>query len=1049
MKKFLSLALALVMTMSLVTISASASFSDDASITYEEAVDVMYAMEIISGYTDGSFDPTATLTRGAACKIICNLILGPTTAGALGADAAVFPDVSADHVFAGYIAYCAKEGIVSGYSNGYFYPSNEVTGFQFMKMLLGALGYDSTIEGFTGDNWSVSVAKLAVSMGLEDGNEDYVGSVALTREEACLYALNTLEATMVEYDSTTSIVVGDISISTSSTYSKVTNEKSDDYRGSDDGDLYMQFCEEYFTKLEKTVDDTDAFGRPAVTWEYDGDDIGTYVDYDNLVESFVGNTTKDDIFEAITEDVYDDLDQSDDEENYLTVYIDGYLIDEDDFDIDDFVKEDSSTKVALRGSNTDVFVDDDDNVTICIINTYLVEAADDYDDDDEELDIDEVDDNYYADFISTKYASIFDGSDDSDYSDSLQSSIDNDDVYVEDFEDGDYILVTISKGDIQTAVLAETITGEVTTYTSGTSVSVDGSKYYYSANCEDTTASFDVGEDATLVLDEQGNVIYVDEAVVAADRYVFVDEFDTNENFSSTTYYAAAYFADGTYAEIELDEVYDDDADDEFDDEDDANTNYSKQWYAYTTNSDGTYDLCEVEDDYMDDDGNVVLYHATSASSEYLVQNGTVQFAKDATIDGSNIIRGDSDTLFVIVDEDGDVFVYTGISNVPDIDGKGELWALMDGSYAAFVFVDASEADIDGSGNSASDYMFVLDYDGKTVDSNNDTVYEYTVLLDGEETDIISEISLTVGMLYGGLEETSDGYFSDADRIYNDPSDGEYVLTLNGSEIDYSGDVIEVSNYDDYDFYAGSDAELFMIVGDGVDELLDDDNADYEVSTYSSAKNLSKAMDDYYAIGTLYVVADDDDSETIVSLYLYVSDVTSDKADANSDSAPADITITVDGDEVTDFDEEDTIADLDLENDGTYVYVQDGDDAEVGYYAVDSDEELVDGYTYTSGYVAVTLDADGDVSASSKNWLVEAEDYVLYDATSINFKLTVAASIVSLSELKVEITDGAENLTGAATTTHSYDAATEIDVDFDADKSGDDIVIKISFTAAS
>ena len=85
MKKFLSLVLALVMTMSLVTVSAGAKdFSDSTKIQYKEAVDVMSAVNVISGYAEGDFRPTATLTRGAAAKIICNLILGPTTAGASG-----------------------------------------------------------------------------------------------------------------------------------------------------------------------------------------------------------------------------------------------------------------------------------------------------------------------------------------------------------------------------------------------------------------------------------------------------------------------------------------------------------------------------------------------------------------------------------------------------------------------------------------------------------------------------------------------------------------------------------------------------------------------------------------------------------------------------------------------------------------------------------------------------------------------------------------------------------------------------------------------------
>ena len=89
MKKFLSLVLALVMTMSLVTVSAGAKdFTDASKITYDEAVAVMSAAKVIDGYAEGDFRPTNTLTRGAAAKIICNLILGPTTASALVADAA-------------------------------------------------------------------------------------------------------------------------------------------------------------------------------------------------------------------------------------------------------------------------------------------------------------------------------------------------------------------------------------------------------------------------------------------------------------------------------------------------------------------------------------------------------------------------------------------------------------------------------------------------------------------------------------------------------------------------------------------------------------------------------------------------------------------------------------------------------------------------------------------------------------------------------------------------------------------------------------------------
>ena len=224
MKKFLSLVLALVMTMSLVTVSAGAKdFTDDSEITYKEAVDVISALGVVDGYSDGDFRPDDVLTRGAAAKIICNLILGPTTASALAASTAPFKDVPVTNTFAGYITYCSQQGIISGYADGTFRPTGTLSGNAFMKMLLGALGYDSSIEGYTGANWQVSVIKQASGIGLDDGNDEFVGSQAVTRQEAALYAFNMLQATMVEYDKKDTIVVGGVEITSTSTRKEVEN----------------------------------------------------------------------------------------------------------------------------------------------------------------------------------------------------------------------------------------------------------------------------------------------------------------------------------------------------------------------------------------------------------------------------------------------------------------------------------------------------------------------------------------------------------------------------------------------------------------------------------------------------------------------------------------------------------------------------------------------------------------------------------------------------------------------------------------------------------
>ena len=184
MKKFLSLVLALIMTMSLVTISAGATeyrdLTDKDEIQYEEAVAVLNRIGVITGYEDGSFRPETELTRGAAAKIIVSLMIGPDAASALPNNASPYPDVPAGHTFAGVISFCKTSKIISGYGDGTFRPQGTLTGYAFAKMLLGALGYSSDYEGFTGPGWNMKVAKLGGEAGLFD-RISFNGNATVTR----------------------------------------------------------------------------------------------------------------------------------------------------------------------------------------------------------------------------------------------------------------------------------------------------------------------------------------------------------------------------------------------------------------------------------------------------------------------------------------------------------------------------------------------------------------------------------------------------------------------------------------------------------------------------------------------------------------------------------------------------------------------------------------------------------------------------------------------------------------------------------------------------
>ena len=441
MKKFLSLVLALVMTMSLVTVSAGAKdFSDSTKIQYKEAVDVMSAVNVISGYAEGDFRPTATLTRGAAAKIICNLILGPTTASALVADAAPYKDVPTNHTFAGYIAYCQKEGIISGYADGTFKPAATLTGYAFMKMLLGALGYDSAIEGYTGANWSIAVAKQAINAGLNNSLKgSFNGVKAVTREEACLYAFNTLKATMVEYDNRIVVGEGSSAVAISGVRKDLTWNKGTLNDGKIKKDGYVQFGEQYFEKLTRT-DDTDDFGRPASKWTYDKKDVGTYVNYDLLVSEYTTKVKGGNVYSDIGS-VAADYD--------LTYWVDGVKLEKNDVKTQaSYIAKKNDDKMGDSGNGvlTQIFVDNDaDELTIVEINTYLAKT-DDYNEKKETLKFNEI--YGYGDVKLTKKLV------------KAVEAVELDDIAsIKDYKDGDMVLLTIANGEVKTITPAETVKG--------------------------------------------------------------------------------------------------------------------------------------------------------------------------------------------------------------------------------------------------------------------------------------------------------------------------------------------------------------------------------------------------------------------------------------------------------------------------------------------------------------------------------------------------------------------------------------------------------------
>ena len=524
MKKFLSLVLALVMTMSLVTVSAGAKdFTDNSKINYEEAVEVMSTLGVVGGYTDGTFKPQGTLTRGAAAKIICNLILGTTTADALTADAAPYKDVATTNVFAPYIAYCAKEGIISGYADGTFRPGNTLTGYAFMKMLLGALGLQADKEGYTGPNWSISVAKRALSkdVALDNGLKgEFNGAKAATREEACLYALNMLKAGTFSYPNDNTVIVGNVSVSTSA---KAVQDKNKPY--------YETVFKNLFAHST-----SDAFGRPATRWDYKGVKIGTYAKTPDL--TYVGSQK--------INDIYADLNMST-KDTTANLYVNGESFDtaENGKDAATFtVSKANDTKLDKLGGTADkigngtlieVYRNDDNNhVDVIAMSVYAGKITD------------------VKDATSKKDAYVVVDTD------STIADF-NDEYETEAFAEDDVVAFTYADGEIQTMYKMESVSGELTkkviekSLTIGDTTYKYGKEYTFNGTSEaglSNKSSYDVYVDAN------GFALYIEETGANVSDYALL----LNINGDATNWIngnrAKLVFADGSVKTVDTDKDY-------------------------------------------------------------------------------------------------------------------------------------------------------------------------------------------------------------------------------------------------------------------------------------------------------------------------------------------------------------------------------------------------------------------------------------------------------------------------------------------------------------
>ena len=194
MKKFIAIIMAVIMVMSFATIAFAANgFTDVSKSRYETAIDELYDLGIVNGYSATKFGTDYTLTRAEACAIIVRALYGEKTVP----DVINFTDVSYRDWFYDYVNTAVYYDIMHGHNATTFAPNDEITYDQMATLVLNALGYNA--PQLAGE-WPVNIERIATRLGLYTNIPIYFsGSEYITRGEACQMLYNALDCYVVEY----------------------------------------------------------------------------------------------------------------------------------------------------------------------------------------------------------------------------------------------------------------------------------------------------------------------------------------------------------------------------------------------------------------------------------------------------------------------------------------------------------------------------------------------------------------------------------------------------------------------------------------------------------------------------------------------------------------------------------------------------------------------------------------------------------------------------------------------------------------------------------
>ncbi len=181
---------------------SAATFSDVTTGTeVYRAVNVLNKLGVINGYDDGTFKPDNNVTRAEFTAMLLRT-RGMGAVGSTSLDNPPFPDVVTPDVSwaIGNIRTAHGMGIINGYDDGTFKPSNNVSYEEAIKMIVCALGYGEM--GSEGAAWYSKYLNTAIQLGFTEGANGTIGAPA-TRAMIAQMLYNCLEVELAENNEVT------------------------------------------------------------------------------------------------------------------------------------------------------------------------------------------------------------------------------------------------------------------------------------------------------------------------------------------------------------------------------------------------------------------------------------------------------------------------------------------------------------------------------------------------------------------------------------------------------------------------------------------------------------------------------------------------------------------------------------------------------------------------------------------------------------------------------------------------------------------------------